>query len=111
MGTALAQLLPVALGFALSPVALVEMVLILFSRRALTNGIVFLACIMVPVFGIPFAGAAGQDAARHDQLAAIDRPGNRAAHRRRGPATHRVAQLPGPALAVGAQDLRQDPGH
>ena len=63
MGTALAQLLPVALGFALSPIPLVEMVLILFSRRALANGIVFLACIMVPVFLIPFIGATGQDAA------------------------------------------------
>ena len=63
MGTALAQLLPVALGFALSPIPLVEMVLILFSRRALANGIVFLACIIVPVFLIPFAGATGQDTA------------------------------------------------
>jgi len=63
MGTAVAQLIPVALGFALSPIPLVEMVLILFSRRALTNGLVFLACIMLPVFLIPFLGAAGQDAA------------------------------------------------
>ena len=39
------------------------MVLILFSRQALANGIVFLACIMVPVFLIPFIGATGQDAA------------------------------------------------
>lgn len=60
---ALARLLPVALGFAYSPIPLVEMVLILFSRRALANGIVFLACIMAPVFRIPFIGATGQDAA------------------------------------------------
>ena len=39
------------------------MVLVLFSRRALANGLVFLACIMLPVFVIPFLGAAGQDAA------------------------------------------------
>ena len=63
MGTAVVQLIPVALGFALSPIPLVEMVLVLFSRRALTNGLVFLACIMLPVFVIPFLGAAGQDAA------------------------------------------------
>jgi hypothetical protein len=63
MGTAVAQLMPVALGFALSPIPLVEMVLVLFSRRALTNGLVFLGCIMLPVFVIPFLEAAGQDAA------------------------------------------------
>ena len=63
MGTAVVQLIPVALGFALSPIPLVEMVLVLFSRRALTNGLLFLACIMLPVFVIPFLGAAGQDAA------------------------------------------------
>jgi len=45
------------------PDPLVEMVLVLFSRRALTNGLVFLGCIMLPVFVIPFLGAAGQDAA------------------------------------------------
>ena len=63
MGTAVVQLIPVALGFALSPIPLVEMVLVLFSRRALTNGLVFLGCIMLPVFVIPFLGATGQDAA------------------------------------------------
>ena len=46
MGTAVVQLIPVALGFALSPIPLVEMVLVLFSRRALTNGLVFLGCII-----------------------------------------------------------------
>jgi hypothetical protein len=63
MATALARLLSVALGFALSPMALVQMVLVLFSRRAKTNGLVFLAAIMVPVFLVPFLGAAGEDMA------------------------------------------------
>ena len=53
---------PVAFGLAPSPISLVEMVLVLFSRRALTNGVVFLACIMAPVFLIPFLVAAEQDA-------------------------------------------------
>ena len=63
VGSALAQLLPTAIGFALSPVALVEMVLVLFSRRARTNSLIFLAAIMIAVFVIPFIGASGADAA------------------------------------------------
>lgn len=63
MGSGLAQLLPTAIGFALSPIALVEMVLVLFSRRARTNSLIFLAAIMVAVFVIPFLGASGAEAA------------------------------------------------
>ena len=63
MGAAVAQLLGVAIGFALSPIALVEMLLVLFSRRARVNSVVFLLAIIIPVFLVPFAGASGEQAA------------------------------------------------
>lgn len=46
MGRSIVALLGVAVGFALSPIALVEMVLVLFSRRARVNSLVFLGAIV-----------------------------------------------------------------
>jgi hypothetical protein len=63
MNEALLQLLPAAIGFALSPIALVEMILVLLSKKAKSNGLLFLVCIMIPVFAVPLLGAMGISAA------------------------------------------------
>lgn len=52
-------LLPAALGFAMSPVPLVEMILVLLSKRSRINSLVFLVCIAVPVFVVPMLSATG----------------------------------------------------
>lgn len=57
-------LLPAAIGFALSPLPLIALILVLFSRRARSNGPIFLLTLAVPVFFIPLAGGLiGQAAA------------------------------------------------
>ncbi len=61
-GTVFLAMLPAAIGFALSPLGLVEMILVLLSKRARINSLVFLAAIVVPVFAVPFLGASGMDA-------------------------------------------------
>jgi Sap, sulfolipid-1-addressing protein len=63
MGRSIVALLGVAVGFALSPIALVEMVLVLFSRRARVNSLVFLVAIIIPTFLVPLIGASGEQAA------------------------------------------------
>lgn len=59
MLTAVLLLLPAAIGFALSPIPLVEMILVLLSRRSKSNGLVFLICIAVPVFAVAMLSATG----------------------------------------------------
>lgn len=54
---ALREVLPSAIAFAFSPIAIVEMILVLFSRRARVNGVVFLVMIVIPVVLIPLVGA------------------------------------------------------
>ncbi len=62
IGTVFLAMLPAAIGFALSPLGLVEMILVLLSKRARINSLVFLAAIVIPVFAVPFLGASGMDA-------------------------------------------------
>lgn len=62
IGTVFLAMLPAAIGFALSPLGLVEMILVLLSKRARTNSLVFLVAIVIPVFAVPFVGASGMDA-------------------------------------------------
>jgi hypothetical protein len=63
MTDTLLLLLPTAIGIALSPIAIVEMILVLFSNRARTNGLVFLLSIMSGVFLVPAVGTLAFDAA------------------------------------------------
>lgn len=63
MLAAVLLLLPAAIGFALSPIPLVEMILVLLSKRSRTNGLVFLVCIAVPVFVVAMLSATGLAAA------------------------------------------------
>lgn len=59
----LITLLPIAIGFAFSPIPLVELILVLFSRRRVLNSIVFVVSLIVST-GIAVAiGAAGGNAA------------------------------------------------
>jgi hypothetical protein len=57
MGGVLAGLLPAAIAFAFSPIPIIELILVMFSRRARINGIVFLLTVAVPTFIIPLLGA------------------------------------------------------
>jgi hypothetical protein len=50
-------LLPSAVAFAISPIPIIELILVVFSRRARVNGIVFLLTVGVPTFVIPVLGA------------------------------------------------------
>lgn len=59
MSDTLLLLLPSALGFAMSPIPLVEMILVLLSKQARKNAPLFLACIALPVFVIPVLSAEG----------------------------------------------------
>jgi hypothetical protein len=54
MGEAIGQLLPFAVGVALSPTPIVAMILMLITPKARTNGIVF---VLGWVLGISVAGA------------------------------------------------------
>lgn len=63
MSSTLLVLMPAAVGFALSPVSVVEFILILFSRRRTVNTVVFIALLLV-LAGIGVAiGATGGSAA------------------------------------------------
>jgi hypothetical protein len=57
MGGVLAGLVPAAIAFAFSPIPIIELILVVFSRRARVNGIVFLFTVAVPTFVIPLLGA------------------------------------------------------
>jgi hypothetical protein len=50
-------LVPVAVGVALSPAALIELILVLFSKRARVNGVVFVTTLMITVFAVAAIGA------------------------------------------------------
>lgn len=59
-------ILPAAIGVALSPIGIIEMILVLFSTRARVNGPVFLVTLMVTAFAIPAIGAFVIDATTDD---------------------------------------------
>jgi hypothetical protein len=59
-------LLPSAIAMALSPVAIIELILVLFSQRARINGMVFLATLIAGVFLIPVIGAFAVSVATDD---------------------------------------------
>jgi hypothetical protein len=52
-----------AIGFAISPISLIELILVVFSKRARVNGIVFLLTLAVPLFLLPVLGATAVKAA------------------------------------------------
>lgn len=59
---ALVALLPIAIGFAISPVPLVELILVLFSRRRVVNSITFVVTLMLATGAVVAVGAAGGQA-------------------------------------------------
>lgn len=59
--TALLALVPIAIGFALSPVPIVELILVLFSRRRVVNSITFIVSLMAATaLAVVVGGAGGQ---------------------------------------------------
>lgn len=60
---ALWGLVPIAVGFALSPVPIVELILVLFSRRRVVNSIAFILALMGAATLALVVGAAGGQAA------------------------------------------------
>jgi threonine/homoserine/homoserine lactone efflux protein len=55
MGPAIGDILPVAIGVAISPVPIIAMVLILSSHRARSNGLFFFAGWLIGLFGLGVA--------------------------------------------------------
>lgn len=55
----IATLLPVAIGFALSPAAIIELILVLFSKRRVTNSIAFVVALVVMASAALVLGALG----------------------------------------------------
>ena len=66
MTEVVAVLLPVAIGFAISPVPLIELILVLFSRRRVVNTIAFVVALLASTALAVFLGAIGSDAAGGD---------------------------------------------
>ena len=66
MTEVVAVLLPVAIGFAISPVPLIELILVLFSRRRVVNTIAFVVALLASTALAVFLGALGGDAAGGD---------------------------------------------
>lgn len=58
----LLSLVPIAFGFALSPVPLVELILVLFSRRRVVNSVTFVLALMLATAGAVALGAVGGQA-------------------------------------------------
>lgn len=58
-----AVLLPIAIGFAISPVPLIELILVLFSRRRVVNTIAFVVSLLAGTAVAVFLGALGGNAA------------------------------------------------
>jgi len=58
----IATLLPVAIGFALSPAAIIELILVLFSQRRVTNSIAFVIALVVTASAALVLGALGSSA-------------------------------------------------
>ena len=50
-------LVPAAIGVALSPTALIELILVLFSKRARVNGVVFVATMIASIMAVAAIGA------------------------------------------------------
>lgn len=63
MDAQVATLIPAAVGVALSPIALVELILVLFSRRRSVNAVTFVAALLVFTVVLLLLGAAGGRAA------------------------------------------------
>lgn len=63
MNNVIIGLVSSAIGFAISPISLIELILVVFSRRARVNGIVFLLTLAVPLFLLPLLGATAVKAA------------------------------------------------
>lgn len=63
MKDVLIGLVPSAIGFAISPISIIELILVVFSRRARINGIVFILTLAVPLFALPLLGATAVKAA------------------------------------------------
>jgi threonine/homoserine/homoserine lactone efflux protein len=73
MGQAISQILPYAIGVAISPVPIIAVILVLFSSRARTNGPIFLAgwivgvgVLSVAVYLLADAGDVGSDQGASD---------------------------------------------
>jgi len=52
-----------AIGFAISPISIIQLILVVFSKRARVNGIVFLLTLAVPLLLLPVLGATAVKAA------------------------------------------------
>jgi hypothetical protein len=61
-GSDIAVLLPMAIGFALSPAAIVELILVLFSRRRVVNSIAFVVALLVLTTAALLLGSLGSNA-------------------------------------------------
>jgi threonine/homoserine/homoserine lactone efflux protein len=69
-------LVPIAVAVGLSPIALVQMILVLLSRRSRTNGPIFLAAVTVEVFLLAYLSATllsatAEDAAGRQPILAV----------------------------------------
>lgn len=62
----LATIIPLAIGFALSPAAIIELILVLFSKRRVVNAIAFVVALLVLTTAALLLGAAGANAAGGD---------------------------------------------
>lgn len=66
-----AVMVPAAIAIALSPTGLIEMILLLLTKRARLNVTVFLVSVMVSVFLMPLLGASVLGAALENRLGAV----------------------------------------
>lgn len=62
MSGTIASLIPAAIGLALSPVPIIELILVLFSRRRVPNTVAFVIALIVLTVAAVAIGAAGQSA-------------------------------------------------
>ena len=62
MSGAIGSLIPAAIGLALSPVPIIELILVLFSRRRVANTVAFVLALIVLTIAAVALGAAGQSA-------------------------------------------------
>jgi hypothetical protein len=65
-GSDLATLVPLAIAFSLSPAAIVELILVLFSKRRVVNSIVFVVALLVMTSAALLLGALGAGATGAD---------------------------------------------
>jgi hypothetical protein len=57
MSDVLIPMLPSAIAIALSPIAIIQLILVLFSERAKTNGLVFISTLLAGMIALPAFGA------------------------------------------------------